>query len=111
MMGRIELVTPSQRALLNRIAAGPAPDMQSFQQALDAPSKPGSNQDPYNSVLAGSAPLASLGLPIPEIYQDYLDLGRFRNALILDEQARRPTGALHDFIYQNSLEAYKIPAK
>jgi len=111
MMGRIELVTPSQRALLKRIAAGPAPDMQSFQQALDGPSKPGSNQDPYNSVLAGSAPLASLGLPIPEIYQDYLDLGRFRNALILDEQARRPSGALRDFIDQNGLGAYKIPAK
>ncbi len=111
MMGRIELVTPSQRALLRRIAAGPAPDMQSFQQALDAPSKPGSNQDPYNLVLAGVAPLASLGLPIPEIYQDYLDLGRFRNALVLDEQARRPTIALRDFIDKNSLEAYKIPAK
>ncbi|MGO9243846.1 MAG: hypothetical protein ACLQDC_03645 [Verrucomicrobiia bacterium] len=111
MMGRIELVTPAQRALLGKIAAGPAPDMQSFQLALDAPSKPGSNQDPYNSVLAGSAPLASLGLPIPEIYQDYLDLGRFRNALLLDEQARRPTGALRDFIDKNGLKAYQIPAK
>ena len=111
MMGRIELVTPAQRELLRRIAAGPAPDMQSFQQALDGQSKPGSNQDPYNSVLAGVAPLASLGVSIPEVYQDYLDLGRFRNALVLNEQARRPTGALHDFIGKNSLEAYKIPAK
>jgi hypothetical protein len=108
MMGRIELVTPTQRELLQRIAAGPAPDMQSFRPAVEAAMKREGRRDSYDSVLARNAPLASLGVPIPEIYQDYLDLGRFRNALVLDEETRRPTGPLRDFIEKNGLRAYEI---
>lgn len=65
MIGRIEIVTPEQRALLEKISANPQPG-------------------------------------------DYVKLGRFRNALILDEQKRRPTPALNDFIRKNQLEACKI---
>lgn len=77
MIGRIEIVTPQQRALLKEIAAGPAPGL----AALDAAKK---------------------------LNQDYSDLGRFRNALILDEQKQRPTAALNDFINRNSLGAYVV---
>jgi hypothetical protein len=79
MIGRIEIVTPEQRALLRKIAAGPAPNL-TTQEAVQK----------------------------SEIYADYLKLGRFRNALILDEQKRRPTLALNDFISKNGLEAYKV---
>jgi hypothetical protein len=108
MMGRIELVTPTQRKLLQQIAAGPAPDMESFRQAVEAATRRDGNRDPYNSVFARNTPLASLGVPIPEVYQDYLDLGRFRNALVLDEETRRPTAPLRDFIEKNGLGAYNI---
>jgi hypothetical protein len=112
MMGRIELVTPAQRQLLAKIAAGPAPNMQLFGQTLrEIQSKLGSNQAPYNLVFNGRAPVASLGVPVPEVYQAYLNLGRFRNALILDEQKHRPTDALARFIDENSLKAYEIPSR
>jgi hypothetical protein len=111
MMGRIELVTPAQRELLAEIAAGPAPDMQLFNQALrEIQSKLGSNQGPFNSVFSERAPIACLGVSIPEAYWVYLNLGRFRNALILDEQRRRPTDALARFIEDSGLKAYEIPS-
>ena len=65
MIGRIEIVTPEQRALLEKISADPQPG-------------------------------------------DYAKLGRFRNALILDEQKHHPKKALGDFIQKNSLDAYKV---
>ena len=58
--------------------------------------------------MAGKAPYSALGLPIPELYRDYLKLGRFRNALVLDEQKRRPTPALEEFITKNGFEGYQI---
>lgn len=79
MIGRIELVAPEQRALLKKIAAGAAPALATVEAAKNTP-----------------------------IYADYLKLGRFRNALILDEQKRRPTPALDDFISKNGFEAWKI---
>jgi hypothetical protein len=112
MMGRIELVTPAQRQLLAKIAAGPAPNMQLFNRTLrEIQGKLGSNQVPFNSVYSGRAPVASLGAPVPEVYQAYLNLGRFRNALILDEIKRRPTDALGEFIQKNGLQAYDIPTR
>ena len=62
-----------------------------------------------NAVDLGSVPLASSGVPVPEIYQAYLDLGRFRNALVLDEEKRRPTAALREFVQNWDLGAYEIP--
>ena len=66
-IGRIEIVTPAQRALLKEIASG---------------------------------------APVKKMVQDYADLGRFRNALVLDEQKSRPTAALNDFINRNDLGLY-----
>jgi hypothetical protein len=39
------------------------------------------------------------------VYQDYIDLGRFRDALVLREQQQRPTAALLAFIEANHLRA------
>src|SRR5207249_10279683 len=63
MVGRIELVTPEQRAFLHDVTTG------------------------TNTV-------------------SYDRIGRFRNALILDEQKRRPTAVLANFIEANKLGAF-----
>ena len=67
MIGRVEIVTPGQRALLKEISSGPGAEKQN---------------------------------------RDYTSLGRFRNALVLDEQKHSPTAALNDFIGRNGLGAY-----
>jgi hypothetical protein len=62
----------------------------------------------WNDVTDGKKSILLLGLEIPKLYLDYLKLGRFRNALLLDEQKRRPTPALNEFITQNGFEAYYV---
>jgi hypothetical protein len=83
MVGRIELITAEHRALLRQLAEEPVPD------------KPWARYDIVGNrrVMKGTMP------PV------YRDLGRFRNALILDEEARRPTEALKNFIRLNGLQA------
>ncbi|HWB60414.1 MAG TPA: hypothetical protein VG733_13040 [Chthoniobacteraceae bacterium] len=76
MLGRIEVVTPGQRALLKEIAT------------------------------AMATGITADGLKKQN--QDYIDLGRFRNALVLDEEQRRPSAGLEAFINRNNLGAYKI---
>lgn len=73
MLGRIELVTPEQRAV---IAGLGRPD------------------DPFAQI-DWEATLAR-----------YERLGSFRNALVLDEQRRRPTAPLEDFIRHFHLDGY-----
>lgn len=112
MIGRIEIVTPEQRAILAKIATGPAPDFTAF-RAVIGTGTAGFFADPdnvknWNAVNEGEKPISALGIPVPELYHDYLSLGRFRNALVLDEQKHRPTAALNQFILQNGLGAYEI---
>jgi hypothetical protein len=72
MVGRIELISPRQRELLNRLSVAPK-------------------------------------------VEDYAALGRFRSALLLHEQAVRPTPALKAFISANvqsiSLPSYQVAGK
>ena len=109
MIGRIEIITPQQRALLARIAKGPASDANNW---LDAALKQagGGREDYYREetfqrVMSGQTSLQSLHVDMPDDYRAYLQLGRFRNALILDEAHRRPTSALTTFINNYALEA------
>jgi hypothetical protein len=66
MIGRIELVTPGQRAIMSRI---------------------GSNPDDAAALYNG--------------------LGRFRDALLLDQQHRSPSPGLEQFMQQQSVAYYK----
>ena len=84
MVGRLELVTPKQRALLAQLAAGPAP-VKPWAHYEIKDSKP---------VFQGAMPAA------------YRDLGRFRNTLLLDEAAARPTKSLDAFIRINRLQGH-----
>ena len=79
MVGRAELVTPRQRRLLEQISQGPA-------------SKP--------------APVGESSMP-PKDFAAYEHLGRFRNALLLDELKLRPTEPLQAFIQNYGLQGYR----
>ena len=85
MVGRIELVTPEQRQCLSRLANAPVPE------------RPLPN-------LAGLRQSAAKREEVPAAY---LALGRFRNALIRDEQQQRPTESLRAFIKLNGLDEYQ----
>ena len=106
MIGRVELMTPAQHACLARVAAGPCPDIDALTQArnealrryFDAEPKTG-KRPRWDEVT-----FADLHVPVSPVYQAYLDLGRFRDALVLREQQQRPTAALAAFIDANSLQ-------
>ncbi|HEY2951692.1 MAG TPA: hypothetical protein VGK40_03860 [Verrucomicrobiae bacterium] len=85
MVGRIELVTPEQRELLRRIAKAPI---------LERP-------------LPKLADLRQSSGKEEAVPAAYLALGRFRNALIMDEQQQRPTEPLRAFIALNGLDQYQ----
>jgi hypothetical protein len=82
MIGRLELVTPEQRSLLKELAQAPKPAKPwAFYAARD-----------NKTVLEGVMPPA------------YRALGRFRNALLLEEYKVRPAASLEAFIRLNGLQ-------
>ena len=108
MVGRIEIVTPRQRDLLKRVAAGPVSDPQWVRTAMtkaNAGREDYYREEWYQEVMDGSRSLTSINIEMPADYRAYLNLGRFRNALILDENARRPSENLARFIKAYDLEA------
>jgi hypothetical protein len=60
-------------------------------------------------VFEGKKPFTDV-VPFPDSYQTYLDLGRFRNALLLDEEKKRPTPGLNEFINDYGLRGYSVVA-
>ena len=104
MVGRIELITDSQRAALARLAAGPCPDLPALRkaarQALQNSQLPKSVASEF---YRGEKPLSELGIPIPPLVQDYLSLGRFRDALVLRSEHQHPSPALAQLIRDNQI--------
>lgn len=90
MIGRIEIVTPEQRRHLAAIAAGPTSNGNWFMEQMKAQA-------------AGTKEV-----PTPPDYKHYLELGRLRRVLILDEERRRPTKSMKEFIRAYRLEAAVI---
>ena len=114
MVGRIEIVTPHQRDLLRQIARGPVSDSAWVQEAMKKAA--GGREDFYREewyqkLMNGERSLTSLNIEIPNDYRAYLSLGRFRNALILDEQQRHPSATLAKFIEAYDLEAATTSAR
>lgn len=89
MMGRIELVTPRQRQILDAISAGKQ-NLSKDLVALDGvpvayqPSLPG--------------------------YSLFVELGRFRHALLLDQQRWNPSEQLARFLEAYGIRYYALPA-
>ena len=109
MVARIELITPSQRALLATIAAGPVPDpYRDLRQPVDALTWAAGKNAEWRDLLEGKRTLREIGFAAPAVYRAYLDLGRFRNALLLNEATRHPTSRLADFIEIFQLGAYRV---
>jgi hypothetical protein len=110
MVGRIELITPAQRYDLKQIAQLPAEkiaaDQAQLQKDFYARTSGPARQDPRN-VNGGSESLAAFGVEVPHSWQLYLNLGRFRNALILDAARQEPATGLSEFVRRYALEGYK----
>lgn len=83
MIGRIELISGRQRELIRKISEGPASDRSWFNQwrVANRPHVEKMEQD----LLAGRATMKQLGIHPPNDYQAYMELGRFRDALIRHE--------------------------
>jgi hypothetical protein len=104
MIGRIELVTGAQELALQRLAAGPCPDLPAFKRAAQVALQSGRWSKADTSAFSrGEKPLSELGIPIPPLIQDYLSLGRFRDALVIREYQRRPSLAIAQFINDNRI--------
>jgi hypothetical protein len=115
MMGRIELVTPLQRKLLQKIAAQSATKIEAEVNQLHSDFYLGmanlrGSWIIVEDVNRGQRRLSSLNIVIPHGYQTYLDLGRFRNALLLDEEKRRPTEGLKAFVAKYGLTGFQPAA-
>jgi hypothetical protein len=100
MVGRIELIGPAQRAALSSMKKSPTDKVAGFIRKSTTDVK---DWTMYLDVSAGKKPLSTLGADIPAIYKSYLQLGRFRDAILLDENGRRPAPALKTFIRENRI--------
>jgi hypothetical protein len=99
MIGRVELVSPQQRLLLKKLSVTVVSDQQWLRQASQSPNAA--------AFFAGRSDFGDLGVAIPDDYRTYLDLGRFRNALVLAEELSRPTPQLRQFIKAYGLSAFR----
>ncbi len=101
MVARVELISPAKRELLKRLSQVKTPDLNWLVEAQKSPN--------FKRLLAGRSDFGDLGVKIPPDFQAYLDLGRFRNALVIAEHRLRPTEALTAFINSYGLGAYRWP--
>jgi hypothetical protein len=108
MVGRIELVTPEQREKLAEISRFTPEKVEADlgQMRTNFVALIGPKPDEFQRLYSGGKRL-SADISIPKTYQTYLDLGRFRSALVLDEARRRPTKGLTEFIQLYALTAHR----
>ncbi len=101
MIGRVELISDVQRVLLGKLATAViSPGDWLAKVPEDSPA--------LRKLLSGDADCGALGVPIPEDFQIYLGLGRFRNALVAAEEKRLRSANLARFIQENRLEPFRI---
>jgi hypothetical protein len=111
MVGRIELVTPRHRELLKKISAGPVstPEwVQGAREQLGPREQDQYYREDWYLDTAANPTAQRLLASMPQDYRAYLELGRFRNALLLDEAKRRPTPELTTFIDRYELAAHSF---
>ncbi|HZZ71686.1 MAG TPA: hypothetical protein VFE24_05495 [Pirellulales bacterium] len=103
MMGRIELISAQQHELLKKLSRTPVSDPEWLHQLIASPVG--------QAFLLGHSDFGKLNFQFPADYQLYLDLGRFRNALVLAEAKARPTPELNKFIATYGLYPYRVSAE
>lgn len=95
MVGRIELVTPRQRELIREMANSSVPDLTTLLQRLESLRQDPIQGEAYNALASGRGDSSILGVPVPPIYQAFLDLGRFRTPLLMDALRRDRQSGTH----------------
>jgi hypothetical protein len=103
MVARIELITEQQQAMLDRLAKM-TPSSPKWVEGI----KQGPAADKF---FAGRENFGDHGVEIPADYQAYLGLGRFRNALVVAEEVRKPNTFLTNFIENYGLEPFRAPSE
>lgn len=97
MIGRIELITRKQRGCVARIAATKSPDSAWYQEwAAKHPDAWKRFQQKREE--GNLSALREEKIEIPDDYLAYLELGRFRNAIVLSELKDNPTEGLRKFV-------------
>ena len=110
MIGRLELITPKQRACLRRISATKNPSSEWYQAwAEKNPEAWKRFQQKRQEGNLGA--LREQRIAIPDDYLAYLELGRFRNAIVLDELKRAPTEGLKKFVDVYDLHEARVGDK
>lgn len=106
MVGRIELVTPDERRNLEAIGQLSAQDVTTEAEHLRKDLLTNPKRLAELSEVSSQLPAS---VEMPAAYRRYLALGRFRNALVLDEAARHPTPAIKALLNAYGLDAYQPP--
>ncbi|HLY72591.1 MAG TPA: hypothetical protein VKU80_00605 [Planctomycetota bacterium] len=110
MIGRLELITPDQRRCLQRIAETKAPTSAWFEEWTarnpDAWKRYQQKREEGNL-----RALREEKIEIPDDYRAYLELGRFRNAIVLDEFQRTQGEGLRKFIDAYDLHEARVGDK
>jgi len=97
MIGHIELVTPAHRRLLNQITAGPISTSSWFWDRLKTFSEDKQSRV-WQEISFNRKSLADWDFEVPPDYQAFLGLGRFREAILLDELSRTNSPTLRQFV-------------
>jgi hypothetical protein len=101
MVARIELITEDQQKTLAELKKTKPSD---GRWLANIPKGPAADK-----FFAGRADFGDLGVTIPADFQMYLNLGRFRNALVTAEERRQPTANLSNFIDTYGLQPFRLP--
>jgi hypothetical protein len=103
MIGRVELISDKQHELLEKLAKADGVGPQWLDKLdWDSPAR--------QKLLAGRSNFGDLGVKVPEHFQLYLDLGRFRNALLVAEEQKRGSKqtSLTRFIESYQLHPFRL---
>ncbi len=107
MIGRIELITRKQRGCVARIAAAKNPSSTWYHDwAAAHPDAWKRFQQKREEGNLGA--LREEKIAIPDDYLAYLELGRFRNAIVLSELKDNATEGLQKFVDAYDLHEAKI---
>ncbi len=99
MVGRVELVTDEQREILKRMSKMKQISNRSWLWSGLVETHGRKNASKiYYKLSKGEMKLNEAGLKVPADYKAYVALGRFRDALVMDELRKRPSQALKNFV-------------
>ncbi len=108
MVGRIELITPEQQKILTEIGHYSNEEITAAAGSLGTNFMNALQKDPkaWEKMTVGATPMSDY-MPVPAKFQSYLNLGRFRQALVLNQEQQHSTPGLTNFIARFGLHAYR----